>query len=127
MLYEFIDLNRDVIISRARDRVRSRPWPSVGPGEVEHGVPLFLTQLSETLRLEATSAPFRLRELIDCTLSEVRLEAGQQKRARLPVVAFIDEIVGTGMLHSESFGSPSSLLTRPWRSTQTRSFSRRPS
>ena len=58
MLYEFIDLNRDVIISRTRDRVRSRPWPSVAPGEVEHGVPLFLTQLSETLRLEATPAPF---------------------------------------------------------------------
>jgi len=58
MLYEFVDLNRDAIISRTRERVRSRPWPSVAPGEVEHGVPLFLTQLSETLRLEATSAPF---------------------------------------------------------------------
>jgi hypothetical protein len=45
MLYEFIDMNRDVIISRTRDRVRSRPWPSVAPGEVEHGVPLFLAQL----------------------------------------------------------------------------------
>ena len=58
MLHEFIHLNRDVIISGTRDRVRSRPWPSVAPGEVEDGVPLFLTQLSETLRLEATSAPF---------------------------------------------------------------------
>jgi hypothetical protein len=58
MLHEFIDLNGDVIISRTRDRVRGRPWPSVAPGEVEHGVPLFLTQLSETLRLEGTSAPF---------------------------------------------------------------------
>jgi signal transduction histidine kinase len=229
MLYEFIDLNRDVIISRTRDRVRSRPWPSVAPGEVEHGVPLFLTQLSETLRLEGTSAPFppdaigaaaarhggellrlgftvsqvvhdygdicqtitalaveqcapisveefntlnrcldtaiaeavteharvtaesrsaeeierlghaahelrdnlntailafhtlkrgavaingstgavlgrslmSLREVVDRTLSEVRLEAGQQTRARLRVVAFIDEIAATGMLHSE--------------------------
>jgi hypothetical protein len=51
MLYAFVDLNRDLIISRTRDRVRSRPWPSVAPGEVEHGVPLFLTQLSETLRM----------------------------------------------------------------------------
>jgi hypothetical protein len=55
MLYEFIDLNRDVIISRTRDRVRSRPCPSVARGEMEHGVPLFLTQLCETLRLEGTS------------------------------------------------------------------------
>ena len=58
MLYEFIDLNRDVIVSRTRDRVRGRPWPSVAPGELEHGVPMFLTQLSETLRLEGSSAPF---------------------------------------------------------------------
>ena len=37
---------------------RSRPpWPSVSNGEIEHGV-LFLTQLSETLRLEATATPF---------------------------------------------------------------------
>jgi signal transduction histidine kinase len=229
MLYEFIDLNRDVIISRTRDRVRSRPWPSVAPGELEHGVPMFLTQLAETLRLEGTSAPFPagaigataarhgadllrlgftvsqvvhdygdicqtitalaveqrapisveefntlnrcldtaiaeavteharvtaearsaeeierlghaahelrdnlntailafhtlkrgavaingsmgavlgrslmgLREVVDRNLSAVRLEAGKQRRTRLPVVAFIDEIAATGMLHSE--------------------------
>ena len=58
MLYEFVDQNRDAIISGTRDRVRSRQWPSVAPGELEDGVPLFLTQLSETLRLEATTAPF---------------------------------------------------------------------
>jgi signal transduction histidine kinase len=58
MLHEFIELNRDLIISRTRDRVRSRPWPSVATGELEHGVPLFLTQLSETLRREATSSPY---------------------------------------------------------------------
>ena len=58
MLYEFIALHRDDIVARTRARVRCRPWPSVSDREVEHGVPLFLTQLSETLRLEATAAPF---------------------------------------------------------------------
>lgn len=229
MLYEFVSLNRDLIIARTRDRVRSRPWPSVAPGEVEHGVPLFLTQLSETLRLEATPVPFpsdaigaaaarhggellrsgftvsqvvhdygdicqtitslavehkapisveefqtlnrcldtaiaeavteharltaetrsaeeverlghaahelrdslntamlafhtlkrgtvavngstgailgqslmTLRDVVDRTLSEVRLEAGSQRRARIPVVTLIDELVASGMLHSE--------------------------
>jgi signal transduction histidine kinase len=229
VLHEFIAVNREVIISRTRDRVRSRPWPSVAPGEVEHGVPLFLTQLAETLRLETTLAPFpadaigaaaarhggelrrsgftvaqvvhdyadicqtiteaavelraaisveefhtlnrcldtaiaeavteharltaearsadeverlghaahelrdslhtaflafhalkrgvvaingstgavlgrslmRLRELIDRTLSEVRLEAGKRRRAHLPVAAFIDDVAASGMLHAE--------------------------
>lgn len=58
MLHEFITAYRDEIVTRTRDRVRGRPWPSVSADEIEHGVPLFLTQLSETLRLEATSAPF---------------------------------------------------------------------
>jgi signal transduction histidine kinase len=57
-LYEFITLHRDEIIARTRNRVRERPWPSVSEREIEHGVPLFLTQLSETLRLEATAGPF---------------------------------------------------------------------
>jgi signal transduction histidine kinase len=229
MLYEFIDLNRDVIVARTRDRVRRRPWPSIGPGELEHGVPLFLAQLSETLRLEGTSTPFpadaigaaaarhggdllrlgftvsqvvhdygdicqtitalavelrapitveefhtlnrcldtaiaeavteharvtaasraaeeterlghaahelrdilntavlafhtlkrgavaingstgtvlgrslmSLRKAIDRTMAEVRLESGQQRRVRLHVVSFVDEIAASGMLHSE--------------------------
>lgn len=58
MLYEFITLHRDEIVARTRDRVRGRPWPSVLQGEIEYGVPLFLTQLSDTLRLEATPVPF---------------------------------------------------------------------
>ena len=58
MFYEFIALHRDDIVARTRARVRGRPWPSVSDREIEHGVPLFLTQLSETLRLETTAAPF---------------------------------------------------------------------
>jgi signal transduction histidine kinase len=42
-----------------------------------------------------------LREVIDRSLSEVRLEAGQPRPARLSVAAFIDEIAATGLLHSE--------------------------
>jgi hypothetical protein len=50
MFHEFIDLNGEAIISRTSDRVRHRPWPSTAPGEVEHGVPLFLTQLRRDAR-----------------------------------------------------------------------------
>jgi signal transduction histidine kinase len=58
VLYEFITMHRTAIVARTTDRIRGRPWPSVSGREIEHGVPLFLTQLSETLRLEATAAPF---------------------------------------------------------------------
>ena len=58
MLQEFISTNRDSIISRTRESVGGRPWPSVSTNELEHGVPLFLQQLAETLRLESTETPF---------------------------------------------------------------------
>ena len=58
MLFEFIDLNREEIVTRTRERVRGRAWPSVSDQEIEHGVPLFLTQLADTLRLEMTAEPF---------------------------------------------------------------------
>ena len=59
MLSEFIDRNRDAIISRASDQARSRPWSAAAPAGVAHHVPLFLTQLSDALRLKPTSVPFR--------------------------------------------------------------------
>jgi signal transduction histidine kinase len=58
VLSEFITLHRADIIARTVDRVRRRPWPAASDVEIEHGVPLFLTQLCETLRLEPTSEPF---------------------------------------------------------------------
>lgn len=58
MLSEFIDTYHDHIVARTRDRVRGRPWPSISSLELEHGVPLFLRQLCETLKLEGTAAPF---------------------------------------------------------------------
>jgi signal transduction histidine kinase len=42
-----------------------------------------------------------LRELVDRSLSDVRIDAGTQRRTRVPVVTLIDEIAASGMLHSE--------------------------
>lgn len=58
MLHEFIHSYRDAIIKRAREKLTDRPWPLVSTSELEHGIPLFLTQLSEALRLKATAHPF---------------------------------------------------------------------
>ena len=63
MLYEFITTYRDPIIARAREKLTDRPWPLVSTSELEHGVPLFLTQLSETLRLETTPTPFSQKRI----------------------------------------------------------------
>ena len=58
MLHEFITTYRQPIITRTREKLTDRPWPLVSTSELEHGVPLFLTQLSETLRWEMTPTPF---------------------------------------------------------------------
>ena len=56
-LYDFIQENHDEILSRTSQRVASRS-PAASLNEVERGLPLFLTQLSETLRLETSETPF---------------------------------------------------------------------
>jgi signal transduction histidine kinase len=58
VLYEFIIANRAEILARARVKIAARQWPAVSADELENGLPLFLTQLAETLRLRPTSDPF---------------------------------------------------------------------
>ena len=57
MLYEFITTYHEAIVERARAKLTARPWPPASAHELENGVPLFLTQLSEILRSESTGAP----------------------------------------------------------------------
>ena len=58
MLHEFLTMYREAIIARTRAKLVARPWPSATAHELEHGVPLFLSQLSETLRGEQSETPF---------------------------------------------------------------------
>ena len=55
MLHEFLTLHREEIIALARRKVASRTTPGTEP-ELEHGVPLFLEQLVDTLRREQESS-----------------------------------------------------------------------
>ena len=50
MLYEFVTTNREAIIARSRQKMSARPWAPPSPRELDHGVPLFLTQLAHTLQ-----------------------------------------------------------------------------
>ena len=45
-----------------------------------------------------------LRDIIDSTLSEIRIAANQQRRERVPVVGFLNAIVVAGVLHAENRG-----------------------
>lgn len=60
MLCDFIIANRDRIIERARERVRSRTAPKLYEVTLDFGVPLFLTQLVDALAREEPSAPLYL-------------------------------------------------------------------
>lgn len=57
MLHEFVTANRAEIITRCRARVAERPAPRATAVELEHGVPLFLDQLADTLRLALEPNP----------------------------------------------------------------------
>jgi hypothetical protein len=52
MLHEFLTSNRQLLISRCRDNVAKRFEPTESAATIDHGVPLFLQQLVETLRVE---------------------------------------------------------------------------
>lgn len=52
MLHEFLTANYDELVQRCRAKVAKRPGPVPTATELEHGIPLFLDQLTEALRLE---------------------------------------------------------------------------
>jgi hypothetical protein len=52
MLHEFLTANRQVLIARCREKVAKRFEPAESAAAMDHGVPLFLEQLVETLQAE---------------------------------------------------------------------------
>jgi signal transduction histidine kinase len=56
MLHEFITLNRDEIIRRCRVKVAARSALTPSEADIDFGVPLFLEQLGDALRLGESSS-----------------------------------------------------------------------
>ena len=52
VLHDFLAENHAELIDRCRAKAAMRPVPRATRDEMEHGIPLFLDQLTETLRLE---------------------------------------------------------------------------
>lgn len=57
MLHQFVTENRTELIRRCRQKVATRSVPPPTDEEIEHGVPLFLGQLVDVLRLGTVSSP----------------------------------------------------------------------
>ena len=57
MLYEFLTDKREDLIARCRVKVAARRSPPPTDASLDHGVPLFLDQLIDTLRHEPVSSP----------------------------------------------------------------------
>jgi len=57
VLYEFIAVNCDDIIRRCRAKVARRAVPPPTDVEIDHGVPIFLDQLGNALRLGSSTNP----------------------------------------------------------------------
>src|SRR5688572_28718136 len=67
MLHDFILENRDRIIASARSRVRKRMPPDATEAKLDHGIPLFLTQLTEALASTASAGTVRVLTAEDST------------------------------------------------------------
>jgi hypothetical protein len=52
MLHEFLTANRSELLARCAARVDQRHAPKLSDVELQHGMPLFLDQLIETLQAE---------------------------------------------------------------------------
>jgi hypothetical protein len=74
MLHQFLTSNRQVLIGRCRAKVAKRFEPSSTPAAVDHGVPLFLQQLVETLRDEQTTS---IREDAESTSTPATTDIGR--------------------------------------------------
>ena len=92
-LDQFLKSNRAELIERARTKVAGRSSPPSNPTELEHGVPLFLSQLSDTLEEQGpggTEDSTRASRAANAIISE---GAGQHGRDLLKFGFTIEQVV----------------------------------
>jgi signal transduction histidine kinase len=79
MLHEFLVANRGKLIERCRVKVAARRAPRATPEELEYGVPLFLTQLTEMLPHGSLEPGHAKAEQEDRMLRDARLASDATK------------------------------------------------
>jgi signal transduction histidine kinase len=99
MLHHFLAANRDDLIKRCTRKVAERRAPKRSDNELQHGIPHFLEQLIETLRVEQTSEPLRSREVSGpsggegSAMSEIGATATRHGRELLRQGCTVDQVV----------------------------------
>lgn len=94
MLHEFLTSNSDDLIARCRAKVAKRPTPPATTAELTFGVPIFLSQIIKTLRMEEASDTVGSHEV-----------SGKADPGRTPAPSEIGESAAQhgGELHRKGF------------------------
>ena len=93
MLHEFLTSNRTEVITRCKNKAAKRFAPSEIPAPLDHGVPLFLQQLVETLRLEETPSAPTVAAGWTLTNTEIGRVAGLHGAELLRLGYSVDQVV----------------------------------
>jgi signal transduction histidine kinase len=98
MMHEFLSNNRDLLIERCRVKVAQRPSRGATSQQLRSGVPLFLDQLIQTLRLEQTAEPLDSRKISgpaggETSFSEMGVSAAQHGGQLLELGYTVDQVV----------------------------------
>ena len=93
MLHQFVTSNLPELITRCRNKMAERTAPAEPPASMGHGVPLFLQQVVDTLRLEHTApgAPVAPEDMQATT--EISRVAGIHGADLLRCGYSVDEVV----------------------------------
>jgi signal transduction histidine kinase len=76
MLYDFLGANRSELIERCRVRVSARRAPLATPGEITHGIPIFLDQLIQMFPKSASNEDASTRGMrTSRAMSKLELDA----------------------------------------------------
>ncbi|MGI4860032.1 MAG: sensor histidine kinase [Janthinobacterium lividum] len=98
MLHTFLSNNREDLIRRCRVKVSLRPSREASTVQLQNGVPLFLDQLIQTLKIEQTDNPMDSREISGpasgvATLTTMGTAAAQHGKQLLQMGFTVDQVV----------------------------------
>jgi len=98
MMHDFLSNNRDDLIERCRVKVAHRPARGATVQQLQNGVPLFLDQLIQTLRIEQTAKPMDSRKISgpssgEPSSSAIGMSAAQHGRQLLELGFSVDQVV----------------------------------